>query len=156
MKGSTMIDKIPATPKKPRVNYGDDNESTRLSIQCIAESHADRPWLVDSFVLEEGDENAPRSWAGSTTYWRDGKSVAKLKIGASRTSLVENRPVSAEEFKRDPFVFDNGSRSRYNFKCEICGLSVVRQSEAVMLCFDRLAEAGVSEISLSVLAAILK
>lgn len=142
------------TPRLPRILYEDDYETTRLSVQCTDESHSARPWLVDSFYL---DTEAPFGsvWLASTTYWRDGKSIAQLPRKGSRSLLVEDRVISKEDFKAKVFVLDNGSRSRYSFKCGICSLSVSRRSEAVTEAFDRIAAAGVSEISLAGLAAIL-
>jgi hypothetical protein len=153
-----MSHRIPKTPKKPRVSYSDDPETVRLSVQCVADSHADRPWLIDSFYQEEADEvdSATPVWLASSTYWRKGESIAQLKRVGSRATLVGNRLVQPDEYKSDPFVLDNGSRSRYSFKCEVCGLSLARKSEVISACFDRLAAAGISEVSLEGLISITK
>lgn len=149
-----MSKKIPESPKPPRTPYGSSDDGIRLSVQCIAESHAERPWLVASFYLEPKAPEAAR-WASDKNYWREGVHVAKLP-STTYTALVGDRVVSNDEYKADPLVFDNGSRSRYSFRCPICGLSIARRSEVVLETFDRLANAGVSEISLESLAAILR
>jgi hypothetical protein len=153
-----MRDDIPKAPKTPRVSYSDDPSSVRISVQCNADSHADRPWLIDSFVLDSGDDASTSApiWVGSSTYWRDGKSIAQLTIDGSRATLVDDRVISREDRKADPFVLDNGSRSRYSFKCGICGLSLARKGPAITACFDRLVAAGVSEVSLEGLILITK
>jgi hypothetical protein len=151
-----MPNELPQKPKKPRVSYAEDAETIRISVQCTADSHADRPWLIDSFYLDVPEGGQSAMWLGSTTYWRDGRSVAQLEIDRSRATLVEDRVVSRDEMRSNPFVLDSGSRSRYSFRCKICGLSLARKSEAITNCFDRLAKAGVTEISLSGLISITK
>jgi len=146
--------RIPAEPKKPRVPYSNDHESITLSVQCTEESHADRPWLIASFYVDFDAPGGPM-WLSSTNYWRNDEHVAKIQDDARRT-LVGDEVVTAERHKSEPDIYDNGSRRRYSFQCKICGLSIARKAAVVEPVFNRLAGAGVSEISLSALAAILR
>ena len=145
---------IPRDPTAPRVPYDLEPGSVWISIQCTAESHSERPWLIASFYF---DSDAPQEarWMSSRDYWRDGQHVAKLPETAG-ARLVNDQVITAAQYKADPLVFDNGSRSRYSFKCEVCGLSIARRADVVFDRFDKLASAGVSEISLEHLAAILR
>lgn len=143
----------PRRPLKSVLTYDRDDSTRRLSIFCNAESHVGRPWLIDSFYWGDvGGQVSPR-WLRAGHYYRGGLPIADLPK-SSRTVLVGNRVLSEDELLEDRA--DSGSRGRYDFKCHLCALSMSRREEVVHAAFSKLANENVAEVTLSLLAAILK
>ena len=138
---------------KRRIRYSTEPDAVYVSIYCAEPSHADSEWLLRSFVWVPEDDEKPAGawhWEESHNYWRDQTPDVRL-TGRTRASLVGDRHVSQAEWKANPFVFDAGSRTRYRFHCETCGLTVVRKAPVVYEVLAVLASAGQREVSLRVL-----
>ena len=74
----------------------------------------------------------------------------------ARAILVGDRYISKEEQDQDKaLIHREPIRTRYAFECDVCGLKVVRHRVPMFAILDKLALSGVSEISLSGLAAIV-
>jgi hypothetical protein len=143
-------------------NYSADPDAVYVSIYCtgdvvandageVEHSHEADPWLIRSFVWgPEDDDNPAGAWRWHEDpfrYWRDQTSGVRLS-GRARASLVGDRHVSQAEWKADPLVFDAGSRTRYRFECQTCGLTVERKAPIVYDVLTVLAKAGQREVSL--------
>lgn len=154
------------------------DDQLRMTVYCAGNpmqdsdelSHQDQPFVIESFVMlffsADGSQifdldgvtpgSVQRAWSPDRRLRMDDGRMIRLR-GArkSKALLVGNRIVTAEEIRANPRAHDGG-RSRYNFRCSTCGLGFVRQSDAVDTLFDRLVVAGVPEISLSTLVAMLR
>lgn len=151
-----MSKRAPYYAARPDVDY--------ISIYCAEPSHADKPWLIASFVRqwypELGDAGA-WLWVESTSYWRDHRAAIRLKSGehsgTTAQSLAGDQHVRADDFQQDLDIFERGnSRTRYRFECRTCGLSIVRKDPAVSEAFEKLRGVGVLEISLRALGPMMK
>jgi hypothetical protein len=155
--------------------FGADPSVTYISIYCagdvfatdageVAQSHQDEPWFIASF-LPRWDASVGESgaliWLESTDYWRDHRPIMELRSGphsdGAAGHLVEDRYVSAADWRKDPGIFENGdSRGRYNFRCGTCGYARVWKAPEVEAAFQKLVDVGVSEISLRALGTMLR
>jgi hypothetical protein len=110
-----------------------------IEIYCDDSSHEDRRWVVDALARDEHGWH-PQHW---------GKSGRK---GAKSTMQFVKETVGAElKYSNDPAP----DRVRYRFRCHLCGVTVVARFDNATVICDTLAEHGVSQISLSSLAAIV-
>lgn len=150
------------------VHYSTNPDAVYVSIYCagnvvrndageVEQSHQDEPWLIASFRWTPEDlDNLAGAWFWSEEldYWRDHTPAFRL-AGRSARRLVGDRHVSQADYRADPLVFDGGSRTRYRFECRTCGLTIERKAPTVEAAFQKLAVAGVLEVSLRALGSIL-
>jgi hypothetical protein len=118
-----------------------------ITVFCDAPSHEGRrfKWVYARL----NDPSAGRVWVDRTH-------VPKASLANQRPSFVVlqgNQPLSDD--KALALTGGEESRHRYQFKCKWCDMSRAWRGENVDPIFDRLADAGVSEISLTRLAAIV-
>ena len=100
----------------------------RIEIYCDDSSHEDRRWFVNAFAAP--GFTAPYKW----------------RVGAARPHAFKGIRIAEQRLP---------GRTRYKLPCDLCGRSVVVRAERMHPVLDKLAEGGVSEISLTGLAAIL-
>jgi len=78
-------------------------------------------------------------------------------IASSTTFLAGDDVVTKEDLDRDIDGLSRGnSRTRVSLKCGRCPTSVAARTETIFPIFDKLAEAGVREVSITAIAARLR
>ncbi len=76
---------------------------------------------------------------------------------ALRTANKGDKPESFQGVRQGVPPTDAGAlRYRYRLECELCKMTVIARGEKIQALLDRLARAGVSEISLAALGARLR
>lgn len=113
--------------------------TTTIEIYCDDPSHEGRRRVVEVLARNEHGWH-PAEW---------GKSGRK---GAKSTLQFIKNP-DLEDLEGKPL--DGPDRSRYKFRCGLCGRSVTVRFERGKVVFDTLARNGCQRISLAGLAAIL-
>jgi hypothetical protein len=129
-----------------------------VTIYCCEPSHDGKRYIICRFVLDNAAGAPPAAWCIGDSWNEPGQpSSGKLRgARAVHQILVGDRYVTTDEQARDKtLIYSEPIRGRYQFRCDICGLSLVRHAEPVRAALDKLAAAGVSEISLAQLAAIV-
>ena len=158
---------------KRKTQYSDvPDDAIFVSIYCAGAadtagrpSHGDRPWRIATFFP---DGEAPQWPNGDLRwsevfhqYWTADGQVINLGTKSRRVSLVReadglnDRVVARDEYRANPAVFDNGSRSRVNFKCGNCSLPLAIRSEKLDPFLNEFASLGLREVPLVALAARL-
>lgn len=113
------------------------NRICTIAVVCKERSHETRPCKIVEFGRD--DPNYPQgSW---------GMELGNLS-GRSRAGAENPRANLREADTAEAWW-------RYHLECRLCGLTVEAKHANLAPVLDRLAEAGVSEISLSGLGAIL-
>lgn len=117
-----------------------------IEIYCEEPSHEGRRWSTtylwaDYPGLAKGDSRYPR-WVSSRN------DNDRLLRGATPVGSVPEIPFFAAPES-------DGDRVRHKLRCRHCGLCVERRDDAVQRGLTRLADAGVTNIRLTALAAIL-
>ncbi len=127
-----------------------------IRLRCDAESHSKRRVKIASFSRRMDDPLTPEMVAiheaTGTILYDDGPDRWQVEYGEL-----------SRRDKRDDFAVmrraDNGTpdrpESRWAFECRLCGLKVAVRETTLGPMLSRMQEHGVSEISLTVLAAIL-
>ena len=152
---------------KRKLSYSDVPEGTPyVSVYCAGRagpggvpSHQDRIWRIATLYP---DTDAPRWPDGATRwtevihqYWTADREVIVLNTAPTRVSLIGDRVVTRDEWRANPAVFDQGSRSKYRLPCGICSIAISVQAETLEPKLRTLLEIGVNEVSLVALAAKL-
>lgn len=144
------------------VTVPDIREVDGIFVYCDSPKHRNRV-LVNKFTPSE---DKARRW----TEWRDtgvsliadhdGESVASELISAPaevRVPIVDEAgPPWKMETRHVNTHLEGKVRARYTLTCGRCAHSVAVREERLFAALDRIAEAGVSEVSLSALAAIVE
>ncbi|WP_447646760.1 hypothetical protein [Nocardioides zeae] len=132
-----------------------DPDSLYVSIYCGAPSHAEDPWriatLYADYDLPAWPDGSPRWSEVVGSYWRASGEVLTFDTAATRTALVVDRP------ETDASALDTPeARSRYRLACRPCGDVLTSRAEKLDPVLLRLRLAGISELSLSGLRAMLR
>lgn len=120
------------------------NIANQLAVEvcCHDASHPTKRVHIGRFVWREDDRH-PQWDLEPTEYETPAE-------GNYRAALQGDRVVKSDIEPGKPV------RARYHLACKLCGLGVEVQQQKVIPILDRLAEAGVDEISLAALAARLR
>jgi len=132
-------------------------ENPWVSIFCDASSHEVRWWIASFVFSPPRSDTWPGGWIDSSRYINDAGTTLGVRPvgddpedqGTSWTLMRGNEPVSRHEVS-------HGTRLRFRFHCERCGLTAVARSERLYGVFDTLAEQGLRSISLGALGARLR
>jgi hypothetical protein len=127
--------------------------AAHVEVFCEEPSHEGRQWLVFRFEYRQLYDGSIRWMPGSSSLMtRDTYSPGSPRVRAmdsAAASLVGDRYVSEADIDADPMLLhDETFRTRYRFRCDICGLNAVLRSEKVYALLDQLAAASISQISL--------
>ena len=107
---------------------------TRIRVICRDSSHEAHSRIVGTFI-NEGAGWVSAADASGTSEWLNG-----------------NIPIRDDE---GPSPDASAIRRSYNLKCQRCGVTVTARPETLDAYLDRGAVAGVSELTLATLAALL-
>lgn len=137
--------------------FGLDPETVYVSIYC-EDSHPDDRWMVATYFY--GTDAAPEGWAPHRGGYAKPGENHLIKISAPKDSgtvnLIGNTAISSEQYKQDLSLDMNSARVRFGLKCGKCSTSVAARRENIEPIFDKLAAAGIREVSLTAIAARLK
>lgn len=112
-------------------------------VHCEEPSHADRRYIVFRFDLVTADDRR---------VWVAGDNVRRLAGGRKAMAYLDGPRRLAHDERRRSLA---DIRARAEMVCGLCGLKGVYRYGSLTPVLDRLAEAGVSAVSLSGLAAIV-
>lgn len=162
-----MVRTVAEVPRGIRERHGIvqlDLSQPRVSIYCRERSHEDDPWFVASFRRTAKANEDPR-WVASHYYPTDdgcgfwiGDGVISPLVG---DQVMTEDPMSyAPESPGRPAsgapLGDPGFRVRYALPCGLCDYRLTRKSDELNGDLERLWSAGVFEVSIRGLAAIVR
>ena len=138
--------------------------SKTITVSCQDSSHADEPFIVAVFLEVENRRMPermpwePEHLAIQSPRWELADNLYTTRGGVKQKLLAENyiHPSRADEVD-GPEVHE-----RYRFACERCSLCVTRrihvdpEQDPVQRALDKIDAAGLDEVALSTLAAILE
>lgn len=118
----------------------DINPGPTVAVVCRDRSH-DRVVKIATFFRSPGQpwQKFPTAKGGAETEWRDDPYLVWLD---GDEVLDDPEPGTGRPMRR-----------RYNLRCRLCGLSVTAHHPTLSPLLDKCADAGVSEIPLSVIVA---
>lgn len=131
----------------------------RIGIYCEEASHEGDPWLIGSLAV------APEVWAQTgRDYWTVipkfiiGTGLQLAVPGVQAQTMIGDRRIPTDD---DGLPILAGldysqARTRYRMECARCGLTVTTRQETLQGVAPKFREAGLREVSLSVLAAAIR
>jgi hypothetical protein len=113
-----------------------------ITVYCADSSHAERRWDIAQFAQVPG-----------TSSWVKRPSIGPDRLSGSNRVSVR---LDGDDYltREQPSSADRHIRYRYTLHCKLCGLSVSRRADTLHPVLDKLAEAGVNDVSMKALAAL--